>query len=320
MTHQSRDSACFPKHSGVENFMPIYLPPISRRVFLRRAVTAAAGLAISPKLLAAEKQVEENFWALFSDPHIAADRKLVHNKIQMAGHFEAVVREVAALPARPAGIFVNGDCAFDSGQKGDYATFARLLEPLRRSPVHLTLGNHDNRERFWDALAIEKAAKRPVADKQTLMVSAPMVNWFVLDSLDKTLSTPGVLGQPQLDWLAKTLDANANKPALVMLHHNPGLTEGVPGLTDTAALLEVLRPRKQVKAYFFGHTHFWNVTPDDSGIHFINLPPTGYVFKEGKPSGWLRATMAPDGMKLELRCVDTTHPQHGEMKELKWRA
>jgi hypothetical protein len=299
--------------------MPIYLPPISRRGFFRRTLLAAAGLALGPNLFAAEKPRDDYFWALFSDPHIAADRALLHNNVNMADHLERVVREVADLPARPAGIFVNGDCAFNSGEKADYATFARLLKPLRETPLHLTLGNHDNREHFWGALEAEQAAKRPVADKQTLMVTAPKVNWFVLDSLDKTLSTPGVLGKPQLDWLARTLDANADKPALVMLHHNPGLTDGVPGLKDTAALLEVMRPRKQVKAYFFGHTHAWSITQDESGIHFINLPPTSYLFKEGKPSGWVRATIAEEGMKLELRCLDTTHKQHGEVNDLNWR-
>lgn len=308
------------KNSDVEDVMPIYLPPISRRGFLRRTLLTAAGLALGPNAFAAEKRTDENFWALFSDPHIAADRNLIHNNVNMADHLEAVVREVAALPVHPAGIFVNGDCAFNSGEKGDYALFARLLKPLRESPIHLTLGNHDNREHFWSALKSDKAATRPVADKQTLMVATPKVNWFVLDSLDKTLATPGVLGTAQLDWLAKTLDANPDKPALVMLHHNPGLTEAVPGLTDTAALLDVIRPRKQVKAYFFGHTHAWSITRDDSGIHFINLPPTAYLFKEGKPSGWVRATIAEDGMKLELRCLDTTHKQHGEVNDLKWRA
>ena len=299
--------------------MPIYLPPISRRGFFRRTMLAAAGLALGPNLFAAEKRSDDHFWALFSDPHIAADRALIHNNVNMADHLARVAQEVSALPVRPAGIFVNGDCAYSSGEKEDYATFTGLLKPLRESPIHLTLGNHDNREHFWSALDSDPAAKRPVADKQTLLITAPKVNWFVLDSLDKTLSTPGELGKPQLDWLAKSLDANADKPALVMLHHNPGLTDGVPGLKDTAALLEVMRPRKQVKAYFFGHTHAWSITPDESGIHFINLPPTSYLFKEGKPSGWVRATIADDGMKLELRCLDTTHKQHGEVNELMWR-
>jgi Icc protein len=300
--------------------MPIYLPPISRREFLRRSALTVAGLALSPKLLAAEAPKDENFWALFSDAHVAADRTLIHSKVNMADQLDTVVREVLALPVAPAGVFMNGDCAFSNGEPGDYATFARAMEPLRQLPIHLTLGNHDNRDHFWDAFATEKTAKRPVADRQALMVPGAKVNWFVLDSLDKTLSTPGELGKTQLDWLGQALDANANKPALVMLHHNPGLTESVTGLKDTAALLEVIRPRKHVKAYFFGHTHVWSVTQDESGIHFINLPPTSYVFKEGKPSGWVRATVAADGMKLELRCLDTKHADHGTVKDLKWRA
>ena len=121
-------------------------------------------------------------------------------------------------------------------------------------------------------------------------------------------------------YLFSPARSEGRHPAIVMLHHNPGLTENVPGLKDTAALLEVIRPRKQVKAYFFGHTHAWGVTQDESGIHFINLPPTAYLFAAGKPSGWVRATAAKDGMKLELRCLDTKHPQHGEVKDLKWRA
>ncbi len=297
--------------------MPIYLPPISRRGFLRRTLLAASGLALAPNLFAAEKPVDDNFWALFSDPHIAADPAQIHSEVNMTEHLKSVVQEVMALPTRPKAVFVNGDCAFNSGEKGDYAGVTDLLKALRdgSTPIYLTLSNHDNREHFWDAMKISEAAKRPVADKQTLMLAAPQVNWFVLDSLEQTLSTPGLLGKPQLDWLAKSLDENADKPALIMLHHNPGLTENAPGLKDTFALLDILRPRKNVKAYFFGHTHSWTVTQDESGIHFINLPPTAYVFEQGKPSGWVRATLVGDGMKLELRCVDTTHKQHGEVHD-----
>ncbi len=302
--------------------MPISLPPISRRDFLRRTTIAAAGLALAPKLFAAEKPADENFWALFSDPHIAADPTVVHLNVNMTDHLTAVVREVTALPARPVGVFVNGDCAYNSGEKEDYAAITGLLEPLRAAqmPVHLTLGNHDNREHFWDVLKAEKKAKRPLKDKQAMMVATPHLNWFVLDSLEQTLATPGLVGKEQLDWLAKTLDATTDKPAIVMVHHNPGLSDGVPGLKDSMALFEVIRPRKQVKAYLFGHTHAWSVTQEESGLHLVNLPPIGYVFQEGKPSGWIRATVVPDGMKLEMRCLDTTHKAHGEVKELKWRA
>jgi Icc protein len=226
------------------------------------------------------------------------------------------------LPKRPAGVFVVGDCAYNSGEKNDYGTFTELLNPVRLAemPVHLTLGNHDNRERFWDALEEQKAAKRPLADRQAAMVASPQVNWFVLDSLEKTLSTPGLLGQEQLDWLAKVLDENSAKPALILIHHNPGTASSVEGLKDTAALFEVIRPRRQVKAYIFGHTHNWSITRDGSGIHLINLPPVSYVFREGNPSGWVHATLRSDGMRLELRCVDRTRKDHGQTTHLTWRS
>jgi Icc protein len=302
--------------------MPIHLPPIPRRQFLLRSLAGAAGLALGPELLAASKPADPDSWALLSDIHIPANSALTARGINMTDHLAAVAREVLALPKRPAGVFVNGDCAFNSGEIADYAHVTRLLDPIRKdeTPIHLALGNHDNRERFWEALTQEKKAKRPLADRQVALISTPRANWFVLDSLEKTLSTPGLLGPEQLDWLAKALDANPNKPALVLVHHNPGALGNIGGLRDSDALFDVIRPRKQVKAYIFGHTHFWNVYQDDSGIHLINLPPVAYVFLQGMPSGWAHATLQADGMRLECRCLDTTHPAHGQVHNLSWRS
>src|SRR5438093_9372738 len=131
--------------------MPIHLPPITRRRFLVRSLAAGAGLALSPALLAATKRTDPNSWALLADIHLAADRAQLGRGINMTDHFTSVARELLALPKRPAGVFINGDCAFNSGEKGDYARLTDLLELLRRDemPIHLALGNHDHRERFW---------------------------------------------------------------------------------------------------------------------------------------------------------------------------
>ena len=75
-----------------------------------------------------------------------------------------------------------------------------------------------------------------------------------------------------------------------------------------------------MKAYVFGHTHDWQVTQDASGIHLINLPPVAYVFTPGKPSGWIHASFRDDGARLEMRCIDPTHPAHGNVTELTWRS
>jgi Icc protein len=91
-------------------------------------------------------------------------------------------------------------------------------------------------------------------------------------------------------------------------------------LKDTKALFDVLRPRRQVKALIYGHSHVWNVGKDESGIHLINLPPTAYVFQQGQPNGWVQANLRKDGMWLELRCLDQKHAQHGQIVDLQWRA
>jgi Icc protein len=301
--------------------MPIYLPPITRRKFLARALTAAAGLALAPRLVAASKVTDGDFWALLSDTHIAADPDHFAHGCNMTDHLKVVTRDLISQPTLPAGVFVTGDCAFDDGEPGDYGNFTNLLTPLREDgmSIHLTLGNHDNRERFWEVLTAERTAKRPLADRQAFMLPSPRANWFMLDSLERTRLTPGLLGSEQLDWLAGALDANDTKPALVMVHHDPGFLGKVGGLRDTEAFFKVIRPRKHVKAVIYGHTHDWHLRLDKSGIHLINLPPTAYVFEEGKPSGWVRAAVEDERMRIELRCVNTKHPLNGETKTLYWR-
>jgi Icc protein len=301
--------------------MPIHLAPISRRNFLSRTFTAGAALTLAPQLFAAGRKTDPNYWALFSDIHLAADTAFKARGVCMADHFKAVTDEFLAMPKRPAGLFINGDCAFDTGEKGDYAAVVNALAPICADdvPIHLTLGNHDNRERFWDAFEEEKAARRPVEDRQMGLVQSPKANWYILDSLEKTKAVPGLLGEAQLNWLAQALDANSKKPALVMIHHDPG-KDAKSSLKDTEALFEIIRPRKQVKAYIYGHTHTWKMEKDPSGIHLINLPPVAYVFQPGWPSGWVQAHLEKNQLNLELRCIDRKHPSHGETAALKWRA
>ncbi|MEI7532830.1 MAG: hypothetical protein WCK57_00540 [Verrucomicrobiae bacterium] len=52
----------------------------------------------------------------------------------------------------------------------------------------------------------------------------------------------------------------------------------------------------------------------------MNLPPTGYAFKAGRPSGWVRCTLAAGGAEFELRSLDANHPEHAQVKKLSWRA
>ena len=306
--------------------MPVTLPQLTRREFLKRAALAGVGMGLvelaPPKSHAGlfGKSRDKNTFAFFSDTHIAADATLKHSNVNMADNLAACVRELAAWPVKPATVIVNGDLAFESGLPEDYATFGKWIEPVRAlAPIHLSLGNHDERENFWKAFPHDATRQSSTLHRQATVFVSDRANWFLLDSLDVTDTAPGEVGSAQLDWLARELDLRPDKPALVVCHHNLQAPGGTTGLKDTAALEELFARHRQVKAFIFGHTHNWHVETHASGVQLVNLPPTGYVFKEGRPSGWVRATLARDGAEFELRSLDPQHPEHAQIKQLKWR-
>lgn len=301
--------------------MPIHLPAVSRRHFLRTSVAAGASVITFRWSMADALAADGDSWALLSDTHLSGNRDEIKNDVHLFKNLDQVLTEVRGLPTRPSGLLVNGDLSLLDGQPGDYQLLAEMMNTVTGAeiPVHLSLGNHDHRENFWQAIASQKAAQLPVASRQVTVVESPRVNWLLLDSLATTNVAPGALGEQQLHWLAAALDAQPEKPAIVMVHHNPDpKNPNTSALTDTDALFEVLLPRRQVKAYIFGHTHHWNHREYD-GIHFLNLPPTAYVFQAGDPNGWVHCALNDHGAKFELRAIDAKHTKHGETLDLKWR-
>ena len=321
--------------------MPFTLPPIGRRHFVRGSLAALAGSLFSSREIFAKTESDPSSWILFSDTHIGADRALVSRNVNVSDNLAQCVKEALAAHSNAAGAFVSGDCALLNGQTADYENFGSLIKPMRDAgvPMHLMMGNHDDRANFATALSGINAPS-PVEHRIVGIVESPLVNWFMLDSLDQTNKTPGWLREDQLTWLGKALDAHTDKPAIIVVHHNivplpekpPVETDatkaaletakqqiGKGGLQDAEELLAVLRPRKHAKACIFGHTHAWSVLREASGIHLINLPPTGYVFKQGMPNGWVHASLKKDSMTLQLNCVDPTHTQHHAKAELAWR-
>ena len=300
--------------------MPITLPPISRRRFLAGSLAAGAGLLAGRSAFAADAAADPNRFALLSDTHVSGEAGQMARGVDMAANLRQTAAEILKRNRRPAAVLVDGDCAYLQGKADDYAALVGLLEPLREAglPIHLALGNHDHREHFHAALPPRGGEDNLVDRRHISVVPSPNATWIQLDSLDATNSTPGRLGREQLDWLARELDAHADRPTLVMVHHQPDERPEPSGLVETKELLDTLLPRKQVKALFFGHTHDFSIEQRE-GMQLVNLPPTAYVFQEGKPNGWIDMQVTPRGAMLELRCLDPAHPQHGKLFELNWR-
>jgi 3',5'-cyclic AMP phosphodiesterase CpdA len=294
--------------------MPITLPPLTRRHWLQKSLTAGL-TALAPNWLPAAVKGAES-WVLFSDSHIAADAALQARGVNMAENLRRCVNQALALKQKPFGVIVNGDCVYLEGLKEDYVTFGELINPLREAslPVHCTLGNHDDRKNFMGAFTGPEDI-RPVEGKHVKAMSSAAINWVLLDSLDKTNVTPGILGETQMGWLDRTLRDLPNRPTFVIAHHN--LQGPVPegkkphGLLDSDAMFAVLAKHKKVRAYIYGHTHAWEHSQHKAtGIQLINLPPVAYVFNPDRPNGWVLASIVGENMEFELRSLNPNHDQH----------
>jgi 3',5'-cyclic AMP phosphodiesterase CpdA len=303
--------------------MPVTLPPISRRSFLRGALAAAGGVALGSSFAWGEVRPAADHLALLSDIHLDANREtIVRKSYNVWEQFSQCRDAILELPDKPACVLINGDCALSRGRPEDYATVVAGVAPFREAglPVHLALGNHDSRENLLKAIPKDDRRVEALADRRVMVLSLAHADWYVLDSLDKTNITPGVLGAEQLDWLKASLDAHADRPAIIMVHHQPDVRPlaRVSGLTDTAALFELLTPRPQVKALLFGHTHVWKRYKLD-GLHCINLPTSAYPFNPTEPVGWVDAHVSPGNLRLQLHTITPDHPNDKEVVNLLWR-
>jgi len=307
--------------------MPITLTPIKRRNFIRGSLAFTGSAWIKSYAIAKQPTFDSSRVALLADTHISDDPKQSypgtkwpgspvkeheHEWVNMADALVQSAKEVIALNPRPANLIVNGDCALSRGTVGEYKEFLRLIEPIRKAgiTIHITIGNHDTREKLWKLLPFLKKEQLGIhAD----VLELPHANLILLDSGKR-----GTMEDKQLDWLAQQLDQRKDKPALVFGHYNPLPTRGIRpsrGMPEGRKLLELIAQRKHAKAFFHGHTHEWQHSRAGA-IQIIAQPPVSYYFGKGHAHGWVDMKLSQQTAQLELRCINPKHKQHGEKKQI----
>lgn len=265
---------------------------------------------------------------MLADTHVDADPAKTARGISMAENLKQVVAEILADPTRPEFAFVNGDCAYNTGTKGDYETFRPLVQPLLDAgvPVHLTMGNHDDRGPFYELFP--EANTEPVTgiERHVSVVESSQANWMFIDTLKEVNKVTGELGAEQRQWISAEINRRSadGKPVIVVGHHYAqylpeGSKEVISGLADTVEFMDLLRSKPQIKAYIFGHSHNYGYKVASGGIHLINQPPVSYLFDPARPNGWLRGQLTANSMTVELRALDKTHAEHSVAKTLAWR-
>jgi predicted phosphodiesterase len=307
--------------------MPVHLHPTAHSTTRRGFLGTLAAAASSPLWLGATRaratpadDAGTAWYALLSDIHIAADETLVNREQRMAENLKAAVADILAHSTRPAAAFIDGDIAFNKGLPGDYETAIRLLSPFCEAgiPVHMGLGNHDDRTNFRSATQAAAPGGADVADKQVSVVPGSGHRFVVLDSLDQAGAIPGLLGDGQRSWLGRILDDEPHTPVVLFVHHNP-TPDGEP-LKDYELLLDLVRPRRNVKAVVYGHTHRWEHSKVADDVHLVNLPAVAYHFSDKQPLGWTRLTVDDRGARFTLHALGGNKGPSGQTLELPWRS
>lgn len=295
----------------------IFSSTSSRRDFLR--TTTLAGLTVSVAGCATSQRsasTDEYHVALLSDTHTPADRANAYRGFKPWENLQTVVPQVIA--ARPAAALINGDAARLEGKPEDYVQLRELLSPLAaEAPVYIGLGNHDHRENFLKAFPGQPANRPQVTGKHVLVIEQPAVRIIQLDSLLYVDKVAGLLGRDQRQWLGEFLPAADSRPTVLVVHHT--LSDGDGDLLDVNQLFEIIRPHRQVKAIFYGHSHVWQIG-ERQGVKLINLPAVGYNFRDEDPVGWVEARFRAGGVALTLRTIGGNQAENGRTTEVAWRS
>lgn len=187
--------------------------------------------------------------AHLSDPHLRTGPLAS----ETAAGLDRALRRVAALDPPPDAVVITGDLA-DRGRPEEYTALREILDPFPL-PLHLAIGNHDDRgaflAEFTGSRFIDGGARSYYA------VDGPDVTLIVLDSKNDHVAA-GRIDDGQLHWLDDHL-AHSVRPTVLCLHHPP-VAVGIPVMDEirllgAAALHEVLDRHAHAVLMLAGHVH-----------------------------------------------------------------
>ncbi|HLS27324.1 MAG TPA: metallophosphoesterase [Opitutales bacterium] len=280
-------------------------------------IATAGLLTFRSSIWAKNDEIDPNYFVLLADTHIDQNSNRLLRGINPAETLDLAVKRIVTQRPRPAGVIINGDAANTTGLIGEYGLLAWLLRPLSEAgiPVYITMGNHDNRAAFYSVMPKMKPSTPLLEEAHVGIVDTPNAYLFLLDTLDPP-NVSGILGEEQIEWIDKVLAQHSDKPVLLFGHHTP--TGVGSGLLDVEKLFEVALAHKHAKAYFYGHSHRWEIKKHED-LHLVNQPATAHVFQEEQTQAYVHAHFAPDRVRLKFDCIDRNHVWHGESHSLPYR-
>ncbi len=166
---------------------------------------------------------------------------------------DQVLRHIAEGPNKPDVLLATGDLV----DLGDTDSYRRLRNSLSMCefPVHMCLGNHDDRANF-----IAQFPEVPVAGGFVqYALEQGGIRFLILDTLE-TGRHGGGFCETRAAWLRARLEEDQETPTILVLHHPP-IEVGIdwmnthPQETWVANLSAAMAGAPNIKGMLCGHVH-----------------------------------------------------------------
>lgn len=212
---------------------------------------------------------------ILSDLHLGPPGAAV-NGLDPAARLAQAVTAIMRDHADADFVLIAGDLA-DRGEVAAYRQLRDLLAPLPM-PVHLTLGNHDDRDAFLSVFGAE------LDDPQGRVSGAVDAGGYRILLLDT--SEPGLVGgrlcPGRQDWLAARLDEARDRPVIIVQHHHANplfLPVDAIMLEEPDRYRAILSRHSDIRHVIAGHVHLpstalWHGLPMTTlaGSHYSVSP------------------------------------------------
>lgn len=187
-----------------------------------------------------------------TDPHIVPPGQTLYG-LDPQARLRACIDDINRRQADAAFAIFTGDLA----HKGEPEAYSVLRDELARlaMPVHLLLGNHDHRGNFLDAFPRSPRD----GDGFIQFTLDTEIGRFVCIDTNEPGVPYGALCDRRLEWLRRALDASADVPVYLFLHHPP-FPVGIRrmdqiSLQQPERLAAIVEGRRNIRHMFFGHLH-----------------------------------------------------------------
>ena len=240
-------------------------------------------------------------FVVMSDLHV-----MPHGELSMTldtgARLEQAVEAVIARYGDADFCVLAGDLA-DLGQPAAYERLKAVLARLP-IPVHITLGNHDDRTSFLAVFGDSFTAETGKVDK---VIDIKGYRVILLDSSEPG-RVDGVLEAAQIAWFRARLAEAADRPVIVILHHNANalhINADNIRILEPHAFIDALKTHPDIRQVIAGHVHLTS-TATWRGLPFTTLAGGHYSCSVDQPHVPMRRLSGPGQMAFVIGTEEST--------------